>query len=107
MRRPRFKLDGRSVTLRWKKPDGRTGLQTDRGIRLMTKVAVQVVAGTGKDFEARKAGYRGRTAWHPVSMTYEEAVEYLDAYWMTRGLLRNAKATREFREERGMPTFLT
>ena len=105
MKVPRFKLDARSGTLRWRKPDGSKGSIGDRAGRFKSRAAQQVLAGTGIDFEVRKMTSRGRSDWQPLRMTYAEADELLQSHFTLKGLRKQSLAVRARREERGTPTF--
>lgn len=105
MRRPRFKMNGRLGNMRWRGPNGEPRNRTDRLGHMVYLAAEQVVAGTGIDFECRTVVDRGRTKWHPLRMTFDEAVEYMEADWQLRDQLARCLAMRRRREEGGKPTY--
>ena len=105
MKKPRFKLDGRTGQLRYFDAEGRKQVQAGRVGILWHEYLLKVVAGVVQGAEIRKRGADGLTQWYALEATPEEAEEVLAEH--TKKLpdhrIISARAIRRHRERTGKP----
>lgn len=108
MRRPPFRVDGRTGQMRWEGIDGRKHVKSGRLKFLAMNWAEGVISGTGRAYEMRLS--EGHP-WHVIEATPDEmreaclSVEYGYGRTHSRAMVARCERVRVARVMRGLMVF--